>query len=721
MAQPTESGQRFGRPWRIPPPTTPGAAGFVLSGQHRGVVGHTRRRMTVSTGRDLVNAQVAIESFSLSSDGSFIVYAVRRVRRGEYVSHLYRVAWSGGRSQELTSGRVRDTAPVIAPDGQSVAFVRTAVGKDHAQGQLWILPLRTGGRPWQLTRQEHGAGTPRWSPDGSRLAFLGQAGEDRFVIGPARRKRSPLARRITRTDFRDDDSGLLSRRTHLWSIEVRRGARPTQLTDGDFDVTEPSWAPDGSWLAFTADIEPDVNILPRDRIFRVAARGGTHRPVAALAGHASAPAISPDGRQLAFIGSDIEDPHDEALTGLWVKPVRGGAARRVGADLDRSIGNGAWADLVMADDAVGPVWLADGSLLAMVGDSGRNLPYRFTLDGGCECLLAPDQVVGAGLAVAGDRIAVSAGRGGHAAELFALESWLQAPGRLRRLTTIGSGWQRRFGIPGWEEHWIDGPGGPIQAWVVSPAGVANTPMPTIVDLHGGPTGCAGPGGTMDSTLLTGHGYRVVRPNVRGSDTFGSAWIRALGGRWGEVDAGDVEAVVAGLVAKGLVDPRRVGVMGLSYGGFLTQWLAGTSRTFGAAVAENGVSNQVSTWATSYFGIHYNRRARLGDPLSEAGLAQLWRTSPLRHASTVSVPLLMLQAEEDQVCPTSDNLQLFTALKVLGREVELILYPEEHHEMKNYGRPDRRVDRMDRILEWFDRHLRAGPPAGGAKVRRATSG
>jgi dipeptidyl aminopeptidase/acylaminoacyl peptidase len=88
---------------------------------------------------------------------------------------------------------------------------------------------------------------------------------------------------------------------------------------------------------------------------------------------------------------------------------------------------------------------------------------------------------------------------------------------------------------------------------------------------------------------------------------------------------------------------------------------------------------------------------------------------------VSVPLLMLQAEEDQVCPTSDNLQLFTALKVLGREVELILYPEEHHEMKNYGRPDRRVDRMDRILEWFDRHLRAGPPAGGAKVRRATSG
>jgi dipeptidyl aminopeptidase/acylaminoacyl peptidase len=206
-------------------------------------------------------------------------------------------------------------------------------------------------------------------------------------------------------------------------------------------------------------------------------------------------------------------------------------------------------------------------------------------------------------------------------------------------------------------------------------------------------------------LLANHGYRVIRPNVRGSDTFGSDWIAALGGRWGEVDAADVEAVVAGLVAKRLVDPRRVGVMGLSYGGFLTQWLAGTSRTFAAAVAENGVTNQVSVWATSYFGVHYNRRARLGEPLTEDGVTRLWRRSPLRNVQGISVPLLMLQAEQDQICPPSDNLQLFTALKVLGRQVELVLYPDEHHEMKNYGRPDRRIDRMERILDWFDRHLR----------------
>lgn len=146
-------------------------------------------------------------------------------------------------------------------------------------------------------------------------------------------------------------------------------------------------------------------------------------------------------------------------------------------------------------------------------------------------------------------------------------------------------------------------------------------------------------------------------------------------------------------------------MGLSYGGFLTQWLVGTSRTFSAAVAENGVSNQMSAWATSYFGVHYNRRAGLGDPLTDDGAMQLWRTSPLRNATAIRTPLLMLQAEEDAICPASDNVQLFTALNVLGREVELILYPEEHHELKNEGRPDRRIDRMERILAWFDRYLK----------------
>ena len=189
--------------------------------------------MPKPTARSLVNGQVAIECFSLGSDGR-VVFVARRVRRGEYVSHLWSVPWDGGRATQLTNGRVRDTAAAISPDGTQIAFVRTPVGKEGAEGQLWVLPLRRGARPWRLTRQKHGAATPRWSPDGTRLAFLGGAGEHRFLVGPEHRKRSPLARRLTRTDFRDDDSGHVS----LLDLVVDAGERERELVVREGDVRE---------------------------------------------------------------------------------------------------------------------------------------------------------------------------------------------------------------------------------------------------------------------------------------------------------------------------------------------------------------------------------------------------------------------------------------------------------------------------------------------------
>ena len=666
--------------------------------------------MPAPTGRALVNAQAVIESFSLASDGERLVYALRRVRGGRYVSHLWLTGWSGARARRLTAGQVRDVNPAISPDGSMIAFARTPVGGEAAEPQLWILPL-AGGEPWQLTRLANGASSPSWSPDGKRLAFLAAAGADRFVVGRRRAKQAPMARRITRTDFRDDEAGLLGRRTHLWTVAARVGARPLRLTSGDFDVEQPAWAPDGSWLAFTADMGDDSNVMPRTELFRIPAAGGPASPLASLPGDASHAAISPDGQSVAFLGTDIADPPEHALARAWVAPIDGsGSVRCLTPRLDRSIGNGAWADLVMADDVPGPLWLDDGSLVAMVGDRGRNLPFRITLDGQPTPMIDPGRVVGCGLAVAGDRVVMSAGLDRHAAEIYALEWGRGGRGRLRRLTTHGSSWQDRFPLPTWEELWIEGPGGPIQAWLVSPLRARRGPLPTVVGLHGGPTGSWAPGGTMDATMLAGHGYRLVLPNIRGSDTHGAAWIAGLEGRWGESDAADVHAVLDALVERGLADPNRLGVMGLSYGGFLTQWLVGNSDRFAAASPENGVANQASAWGNSYFGVHYNRRHKLGDPLSERGMRRLWRISPMSVVDRIHTPLLMLQAQEDQICPAADNEQLFTALKVLGREVEYILYPEEHHEMKNYGRPDRRIDRMDRILAWFDRYL------GGASGR-----
>ncbi len=244
------------------------------------------------------------------------------------------------------------------------------------------------------------------------------------------------------------------------------------------------------------------------------------------------------------------------------------------------------------------------------------------------------------------------------------------------------------------------------------AGRRRLPLATV--FHGGPTGSWAGIGTMDALMLCNAGYRVLLPNVRGSATFGADWVRPLAGGWGGPDADDALAAVDAIVKRGLADPARLYVMGLSYGGYLTQWLIGATDRFAAAVAENGVANQVSAWANSYFGLHYNRRHGLGDPLTEEGMQRLWHSSPLRQASRITTPLLILQAEEDRICPPSDNEQLFTALKVLEREVEYVLYPDEHHELKNYGRPDRRIDRMERILAWFDGHRRRDGRGSGRR-------
>jgi len=658
--------------------------------------------MTNALPSALVRAQVALESFRLTPDGRGVVYALRRVRRDEYESHIHLRPLRGGRSRQLTRGRVRDGSPAVSPDGRTVAFLRTPIGDAEAVAQIWLLPL-DGGEPYPLTSLKYGVSGLRWSPDGRRLALLAQGGDHRFVIGQERTGKAPLARRITRLDFRNDESGHVVRRTHLWVVAARAGSTPRQLTNDDFDVLHPAWAPDGRRIAFAADRGPDATINPRLQLWSVGTEATKPRvrELVSLHGDADRPAFSPDGRHLAFVGTDVEDPPDEVPPALWVMDLPSGTPRNLTADLDRPAGDWAWCDLLQAEDASGPVWLDDGTIATLIGDRGRDLPYRVTLDGSAEPMIDPGTAIAAaGLDVAAGRLAVSAAVDGIAGEV-----WLIENGGLRQVTREGSAWQRRFPAIELSEVELDGPGGPIQAWMASPAGAGRKRLPTILHIHGGPTGAWGPGGTLDEMALCASGFRVLMPNIRGSATFGGPWVRALAANWGGVDAEDALASVDGLVAKGLADPDRLGVMGLSYGGFLTNWLIGVTDRFRAASSENGVANQVSAWANSYFGVHYNRRADLGDPLSDEGMQRLWSTSPLRHATRITTPLLMLQAEEDRVCPAADNEQLFTALKVLERPVELILYPEEHHGMKSDGRPDRRIDRLERVVEWFERYVK----------------
>ena len=246
----------------------------------------------------------------------------------------------------------------------------------------------------------------------------------------------------------------------------------------------------------------------------------------------------------------------------------------------------------------------------------------------------------------------------------------------------------------------------MHAWVLSPADARDSPRATVLAIHGGPVWHWGPAPELGIQLLVQAGYRVALPNVRGSYGFGASWIADLAGSWGDVDAADCHAVCDHLVAAGLADPARLGAFGRSYGGFLVNWLLATSGRFAAGVSEAGVANQVSCYGNSDCGYSYNEAAGLGVATSSAGVALLWRQSPLRHVADLETPLLILQGEADLRCPTGDVEQLFVALRRLGREVEYVLYPEGGHTYHRLARPDRRIDRHRRLVGWFERHMPA---------------
>ncbi len=685
----------------------------------------------------VIRSQVVLEEHDVSRDGRFAVVVRRFVHGDRYRSHLWRIPLGGnGRPVQLTSGRVRDTTPRIAPDGASVAFKRTGVagrrpaaskaaGADDESPKLCILPLASGGqpgRPWSIrTPKDRSVGEVAWSPDGGRLALTLDVDPPRFIVGRERSGEEPVARRITRLDWRYDEIGSLDRWAHVHVVEARAGARPRQVTAGDWGVEHIAWSPDGTTIAFASDPRPTVDLDPRRSIWTVAVDARTpSAPTEALVlgGDAHSPAWSPDGRWLAAVGYFAADALDDTSPEVVVGPADGAAPPwPLAPDLDRPIGNWVDSDLHGWTQTyrLGPAWLDQATVVAVVSDRGMSSPWRYPVDPGTgrpsgqASRMTDEDVTGVSVVVtprvgpkSDGRVTMLACLGDRPMELLSFPTDGERP---KPRTTQGSRWARGLSWPVMRRFEVPGPGGPIDTWVASPAGAGDGPLPTVIDVHGGPLGAWTAAPSIEIVLLCAAGYRVLLPNIRGSTSYGRDWIRPQLNDWGGVDAADVHAVADHAIAMGWTDRDRLGVIGLSYGGFMVHWLVGTTDRFRAAVSEAGVANQVAAWGNSDTAVAYNRYALLGEPLDKAGVDNLWRQSPLANVANIRTPLLMLQGEADRRCPPADNEQLFVALRVLGRTVEYVLYPEEFHVYQASGRPDRRIDRMERVLAWFDRYLR----------------
>lgn len=595
--------------------------------------------------------------------------------------------WSpDGDARPMTHGP-KDTSPRWSPDGSHLAFLRTGTG-DGDRPQLAVMPLDGGGEARVVTDLPLGVTDLAWAPDGSQLVVVGvEWTPDLADLDDDERGRRP--RRITRLPFRADQGGWIhDRRSHLWVVDAGGEADPVCLTPGDLDEAMPTFRPDGRAVVFVSQRREDRETNPGSELYEIPVIGGEltllagsglwHRPVCL------------DDDRLLVIG--LDDPFDwPGPPRLYLHDRSTGGLTDLSAGLDRD---------VTFDAPGGPV-VTDGGVLAMVHDRGRVHVYRFAAGRTPELLVGGDRVVtGVSAAAGGGPVAFTATAVTDPGEL-----WRSAGGAEQVCTAVNTDLREAGGLVDTAHVTFERDGTEIDAWVLLPPDVDDD-VPLLLNVHGGPTAQYGFGFFDEFQVYAAAGYAVVAINPRGSSGRGREWARAVVGTWtdgGSVDTVDLEAAVDMVVERyPRVSRDRLGIMGGSYGGYATGRLLARTDRFRSGIVERGLLEWISFGGTSDIGVWFDKMFMARTLPVDA--AALWEASPVAMAYRITTPTLIIHSDQDWRCPVGQGEELFTMLRRSDVEAELLLFPGENHELSRSGTPKHRVERFEAILDWHGRHL-----------------
>jgi dipeptidyl aminopeptidase/acylaminoacyl peptidase len=688
---------------------------------------------------DLYALRVPID-VRVSPDASRVAFVVKSTSPGkdDYRHALWIVPADGSRPpRQLTLGAGNDTAPRWSPDGQTLAFLsdRGAVlqaggggdlqgpvpreadrTKDHKDGavQAWLLPME-GGEARQLTRLARDVTDLAWSPNGRRLCLVSASTtaerreERRGPFDPPKRD----AQLIDRLQYMLNGEGFIhDRPPNLWIVDVESGDL-RRLTFGRSRDEQPAWSPDGRRICFVSNRHADADLTWRRDLYLIDADGGAVTRVSGGRGdrYFAHPAWSPDGAWIAAHGHRFP-AGGASRDDVWrFRPARDDDGEDLTAESDLMVASLMGSDLFGFADP--RLFWADGggSVVFAAPVEGADELWRVRvgdrrverLTEGHHALSRPDAVAVGGRT----RIAAVRTTGHEPPDVVCLDvpaatSRSRLPAPIRKLSDLmGDSW-KDVAATAPVSRWHDVDGRRIQGWFMEARDRDGKPAPLVVEIHGGPATLYGWTPFWEWQCLVAAGMSVYACNPRGSQGYGQDFCRANYRDWGDGPMRDVMGGVDSLVADGLADPGRLGVTGGSYGGYLTSWMVGHTDRFKAAVTCRSVNDMTSEMLSGDIaGPQFGKLEYGSNPWEEPDLYRLH--SPVTYAEHIRTPLLIQHAERDLRCPVTQAEELFTVLRSLRRPVRLMRVPEESHELTRSGAPFRRVENIERIVDWF-RHF-----------------
>ena len=601
-----------------------------------------------------------------------------------HVSEIWR--WNGDVAAPFTAGKA-DKSPRWSPDGSQLAFLRAP--DPNSPFQVAVMPT-DGGEPRVITDFALGVTELEWSPDGRTLAVIAKTWSDDYAdLDEAERERRP--RRIGRLPFRWDNMGWThDRRTHVWVVDPLGGEEARCLTPGDHNETGMVWSPDSNEIAFLSPRHPEHGLEAGTQAFTVPATGGEVVARSETGGWEQL-SFDKDGNLYAAGNPDRWDY--PSISRLYRLDADGPVV--LTADFDRNV-------VVPAPptDPGRAQWLDDGSARSTIEDGGTVYVAKITAQGEVSELIGGRRVItGSSFTADGGAAAFVASTPTNPGEL-----WWWTPDESTQLTQLNAGLAATLVEP--TSFAIEHEGVTVEGWIYLPPG--EDQVPVLLNIHGGPATQYGWGFFDEFQVYAGAGYGIVATNPRGSSGYGDAHVRAIVGQWQSEMPPDMRDLLAAVDAAAEVEDRldteTVGVMGGSYGGLATIRIIAADQRYKSAVAERGLYIFNSFAGTSDIGPWFGRMYLGPEALDSQSM--MWDASPIRGFAEITTPTLILHSENDFRCPIEQAEQLFAALLRNGTPVEMLRFPAPaSHELSRSGKPRHRVDRFEAIIEWHDRNMK----------------